>query len=583
MKKRFVTFLGGLGILCFLNVERAQAQEEFEGIRRTECVIAQSDLNNFVTGGKSTLDMIMAQNQEEWYTFYSELEGSTLKLYLEYSFDTYEDYEEKTAELLGYVPITTYGEDAVSYVENFAPLELFNFVDGEMEEAEVVEETSFRRLLSLYKDTVELNGMNYEVTRPLNVADDSEIKFEAIDIYTSLEEGVYERKIELRIDEEASEQGDKVLQRRCGDLDVEVVRTNDRNCTVVFASSSEKELVQKTMLVLGTSVNIEHSKHYLTEDEIRKGTTESIGVDAVLNKDGNFTYTMQMPESYENLSPYIKVQSENDANEAESSTVTVSENKVSYKEREGKVQYYYDAPLKFEDISIVTDISNEFEKTKRIITFRMDEDIAGDYYESVKKKIKAKLDRGDVLRIYDEDGFRCYEISYSSWFTKDINRFTNRILGVDNSQIEIQRSIIPFKKSTIQDRFNLEEGDVSVYSETVDLEYIVPKNAKVTDEVQEGEECKQIIFSSSLNFSASREFSCFFYKKYILYILVILAIGGIIFGLVKYLKNRITELVQKKKTQREEKKKMRQVKFCPKCGNQRTAGSGFCGKCGYKY
>lgn len=144
-----------LFMLClWCAVIGAQAKEEpFSGSRETKCVISQSDLNNFISGGKTSLEMLLVQTKEEWFELYSKPKGTEVELYLKYSFASYEDYKTKTEQLLGYEPITTYGEEEEAYAENFSPRDLFHFL---MQQC--------RRLL-LWKKSVFVNCCLWKMTK----------------------------------------------------------------------------------------------------------------------------------------------------------------------------------------------------------------------------------------------------------------------------------------------------------------------------------------------------------------------------------------------------------------------------------
>ena len=152
MKKKIIIALMFLILMCGLSLQSVKAMGEFVGSRRVVCKISKSDLNNFVSGGQSSLEMILARSAEAWYSCEIDQTNRYVYLILEYSFDDYEEYEEKTYSLIGYQPITTYGEKDISYMENFAPTELFAFLNQKMQDANLLNEMKFHELLSVEKD-----------------------------------------------------------------------------------------------------------------------------------------------------------------------------------------------------------------------------------------------------------------------------------------------------------------------------------------------------------------------------------------------------------------------------------------------
>jgi hypothetical protein len=69
--------------------------------------------------------------------------------------------------------------------------------------------------------------------------------------------------------------------------------------------------------------------------------------------------------------------------------------------------------------------------------------------------ILSKMINGCVLDIYDEGSFRIYKISYSSFFMKDIEKFTKSILEGD-CEIEYEDSWIPFVRSEYNEKISMD-------------------------------------------------------------------------------------------------------------------------------
>lgn len=581
MKRKFSIILLLTAVLCLMKVDNLQAHEEFRGNRSTRCTVSQSDLENFVLGGRSTLEMILAKEKVKEYTIRTQSAGMDLELQIEYSFDTYEEYKEKTRMLLGYGPITTYGEEEVPYVENFSPLELFNFLNNSMQRAGVIEETSLHELLNIEKDTIELNGNTYEGTKALNTSGEEEILFNRIKMDTELKENIYTRTIELSAKEEAAQRMFRVIKDRCAASGAKLEENSETKCFVTFSSDSESQLIKETMQILGTAVNINHNKYYNTKKSVRMKTIEHIDVESLLNEEGNFSYELRLPESYENLAADLKPVKEGEEDEKNEKSIRVSAGTVYSDGCEGEITYYYDEPLAFDNISVLTDISNENYKIKRIITFYMDWNIADNYYKAVKKEFQKRLDKGDTLRIYDDQGYRCYEITYSSWSARGIEKFTDRVFNISGSSLKIKRSAIPFVKSRIRDKFNVAEGNIKGYSQSIDVKYMLPGNTKVTEEIGEEKEGKYISMTSTFNSSSDIKYSCFYYFKFVLYILGIIVTGVAALLVISCLRNRFMKLVEKRN--KKKKNQNGQPRYCPKCGNVRKNGAVFCGKCGHRY
>lgn len=570
-----------VAVLCLLKVDNLQAQEEFKGSRSIRGIVSQSDLNNFVLGGRAALEMILAQEKVQGCTIRIRSTGTDLEVYIEYPFNTYEEYKDITQKLLGYEPITTYGDINVSYVENFTPVELFNFLNNCMEKSEVIEEIDFLELLKVEKDTMVINGDTYENIGALNTSDKEKIMFNNIEINTELSNNIYTRTIAFSVEEDQIQGILRVIKERCRSNDMELQENGTTNSFVTFSANSETQLIKKTMLLLGVPVNINHKKYFNTKKTVRMETKESLDVESILTEGGHFSYELILPESYENLSATLKT-TEKEAEEKDKKNTSVASGKVCSNGREGEISFYYDAPLAFDNISIFTDVSDESYKIKRTITFYMDWNIADEYYETVKKELKKRLDNGDVLKIYDNQGYRYYEITHSSWSEKEIEAFTDRIFEMNNSTLKIKRSAIPFVKSRIQDKFNIKEGNIKDYSGTVDIKYMLPDNTKVTEEVNEGEEGKNISLISKLQVTSDIEFFCFHYGKCVVYILGIIVTGMVFFLCISYLQKHFRKQPTKREGMREKSYRSKQSEYCSKCGSERKHGAVFCWKCGSK-
>lgn len=404
---------------------------------------------------------------------------------------------------------------------------------------------------------MKMNDEVYEGTKALNTSESSLVKFEQISITTVLEEHIYNRKIKLDISEKNFDRTAHILEQRCKGFSG-TFEKGYSDCTITFETDSEKEMIKNTMLLLGTSVNITYEKYSAGKNMVRIEAVERIDVKEILEEEGNFRYEFTVPETYQNLTPDLEVETTEKQDE-NPEKVYISQNVISYYGVEGEIRYYYDAPLKFDKVSVSTDISNELRRIKRTITFYRDWNIADNYHKSTTKQFQKKLKRGETLRIYDEKGYRCYEVSYSSWFTSRINRFTDKMFGINHSKLEVKRRAVPFIESKVKDQFNLEKGNVESYTEQIDSEYIVPGNT--------------ILVDGDWNYSKEIRFLSFFYRKCILY-----AMGVLIVILCIW---RGICVIQKKK-QKANTSVMR-ARYCPRCGRERKGGESFCQKCGYKF
>ncbi|OUP84202.1 hypothetical protein B5F07_08685 [Lachnoclostridium sp. An169] len=604
MKRGKAVLIGAL--LAVLITGHAKAQEnasetvpkEFSGTRTTICRIAQSDLDNFVSGGRASLEMVLVQNQQEWFTCMTKSQGRNLYLVLTFSFESYDDYEEKVTYLLGQDPVTTYRSEDQPYMENFSPEELFNYLELAMEQKYMTEEDGLTEFMRVQADTVELNGTEYTGSRALNTGKAENISFENVHVITYLEEnGDWTRKIECSTDEKNSDRIFSVMKERSNSCNASF-ENDTRTCSITFTAGTEEELVKKTMMVLETSVNIRHRKYYKDDSTVRMETEESIDAEALLTKEGGFSWQMELTEDYINLSGQLLTNEEESGSQNKEATTTVRENTVIYEGREGEVKFYYDEAVMCDCILIQTDLSDELSKLKRTITFCMDGRIADDYHEQIKEEISSRMQDGDSLRIYDDRGKRFYEVSFQSWFVKDIESFTEEMLGVEKVSFEVERKVFPVMESSIEESFSLPVGKANTYSGKIELLYILPDHAESSGIENTG---SQVMYTCNDNgrYSEKIEFTCFHYKKLVLYIIAVFLLAVVtvaVLGVIRNKKRLWVAVKQERgsKKKREAKKEVAirsvagqsaewQNRYCPRCGALHKKGGKFCGKCGYKF
>lgn len=519
MRRKIIITLMFLILVCGINFQQVKATEEFVGSRRVICKISKSDLNNFVSGGQSSLEMILARSAETWYGCEINQTNRYVYLILEYSFDDYEEYEKKTYSLIGYQPITTYGEREISYMENFAPTELFAFLNQKMQDANLVNEMKFHELLSVEKD---------EFTESIEKKrKNSDLQYEKICIDTELEGDLYSRNIVYK---EAWAGGLRNIKNICDSVNASYEEYGEKEYKILFTADSEQDLIKKTMIVLDTGVNIEQKKYCITDKCIRVEMVEKIELESKLMEEGVFEYNLKLSDEYRNIvEPIIE---------------------------EGEASFSYETDLYFDEIIITTDLSKQIGKVGRKICFCLDRDLADDYHEQIKSQFSEKIRRGDTLTIFDEFGMRYYEFSFSSWFLRDINKFTERILGTANTTLDINKNGIPLKKSTVIDEFEVKEILFSSKGQQIKCRYIFPNN-------------KEKNVEGNYIYSERIEFTYFYYVILIGYLLCALLCILISCRVIKKGKGILT---RKKKRKR----------HCPRCGHEQKDNKSFCGQCGFK-
>lgn len=565
----------------------AKERADFSGVRTTTCRISQSDLDNYVSGGRTSLEMLLSRNQQEWLSYGVTSQERDLFISLSFSFESYEDYEEKISILMKAVPVTTYGKEGQAYIENFSPEELFEFINYSMKEYELVDETDFTEFLEVYSDNIELNGETYSGTDIHPQAYAKKISFDSIDIDTEKDEnGSWIRTIRVEVPDEQSNTIFSELEQRCEQCGVSF-ESRRRTGTMSFSAQSETELIEKTMTVLQTTDNIRHYRYYQENGNVRNETEENVDVELLLEKEGEFSYRLELPETYEGLSaafqtPAADVSDETTEDEDIEKT-HIYENVVSYSGKTGKVKYYFNEEMMFDRIMVQTDLSDEMAETMRTVIFVVSGSIEEGCHEKIKDALTQKLQDGYSMRIYEENGDRYYEVHFQSWVIHDISDFTENILGVKNGSLQIERKIFPFSESRIEETFSLPEREMKTYSGEIEMIYILPGQADSEEICGEGQSIKSVISDTETEYRENYTFRCFYYMKLLLNIVIILSAMTVILIAVCVVRHKQRNRKQGKKQKVQQIQRESQERICPRCGNARRTGAKYCGRCGYKF
>lgn len=551
----FITFL-----FCILSSINVWAKDNFSGSRKITGYISRSDLQNYVDGGRTSLNQVLAKDQREWFTCTVTSKENDVYLTLDFEFSSYDDYVKKVEFLLGDKPITTYGNEDMAYVENFLPIELFGFLSDAMQEAELTSEMTFISMLQAKDSTTILNNKQYNGTRALNTEDNPIILFDGLEIITDVAEDGYVREVYLDVSELYQEDTESVLKQRADLCEADFAAENTGRYVISFFADSEEMMVKKTMLLLGTAVNITHEKYGVSSNEIKIKTNENINVTSILSEEGTYQYEITLPESCRDLGIDLK---ENGQANPES----VNGQRITYTGREGEVVYYYNQDLLLDELVIITDISDEWKRISRAIVIKLDGSLADQYTKQIREKLEEVLGRGDSIRIYDDGGERCFEVKYASWFEKDIAEFTERILGVSEAKVLFQRNMLPFFSSQIEEQWTYPEKGFLLENKEIQMQYLT------SDELLQ--ESVKVNGSNGQKILVNREYKGFYPKKLFLFLMTCTLILVSCIILVHYGRKHMKKLSVMWKSSH--------LKKCPKCGAKREKRKKFCGKCGYKF
>lgn len=184
-------------------------------------------------------------------------------------------------------PVTIFGENDQEYMENFSPVELFEFLNYSMKSYDLTEEEDLLEFMEIQSDSMEINGEVYSGTNAVDTSNKGKLTFDNIDFDTKIDEsGVWIRTIELSVPEEQADIMFSELSRRCERCDASF-ESSGGTCTVVLSAETEKNLIEKMLTILQTDVNIRHYRYYQENGTVRNETEETINVDSILAEEGD--------------------------------------------------------------------------------------------------------------------------------------------------------------------------------------------------------------------------------------------------------------------------------------------------------
>ncbi len=591
--------------LCFF---KSDAEENtFIGVRMIEVKADQSDMENFVNGGRTVLDFVVRKHAPEWLNYTSKTVGRDVYISFSFEFVSYDDYCVKIEELLQYAPsVVRIEDDGFFLMENFESKELLNFFYAALIENSCLIEKKPEVLFSnISLDTVEVNNKEYKIEGKVDIRPKGKenIKFDEIELVTQgKKDGTFDRSILVKIN--TASKGQKSVEeiierfRHTAKITEEYPTGGGVKITAEFNALNAEELVKNTMICLNAATSIQETEEYVNDTTIKVKRVEFIDLPSILKEEGTFHYFYEFPSYYKNVVG------------KEGSVVNINETNITA-ENESYVECYYERGFQFDEIEISSDFSDCSGGKTRIVKMSADIDMARSYHEKIKGELSDKLQRGMVLDIYDDGGRRYYKITYSSYLMKDIEEFSEAILG-SVCRINRNESWIPFDESSLKENILINEvfPQMAPAKEMV-VSYKLLPMSRISDIKEDFVSVEENIITYRGGNSVSVDIK---YKTLNLLKCVVEIIGivfFIIFTLIVYMKFK--KILKRRKQNKDEAKSVKEQEEgkhvtenlleeeclskenyldipgdinekiemqCPKCGNTVSSEAKFCGKCG---
>lgn len=587
-------------------------EQPFAGTRTIELKIDSSDLENFVNGGRFAFETELRKNAPEWLTFTTVTKGRDYYLTLSFDFKTFEDYKAYLAFVVSYEPpVLLDNADTLVLVEGFSSIELINFLQLSLDgSSSTAIEFPLKDLFTVTANKILLNGKTYEQGERITIVPDDmkPVKLDGLSVMTTGNaDGSFTRRLTASLNDGDSDDIADLKKKfeAIGETSTESYG-NLTEIIVDFEASTQSELITKTISALSVTNSISEQKQIWEKKNIKVFRTEFLDIEALKRSDNFiFSYEYKIPDYYE---------------KAEPGDTAIMDGKIVSNDRD-TTSIAYEIPFAFTGVSVETDFSKIYSKTKRTIDFTAPTYLAETFHEKTKKALEDKLTRGVTLDIFDDKGVRHYSLSYSSWFMKDIEKFTTDVAGF-TCEIEASPALLPVQKGALSETLSVENPlNSKIPFSEVSCSYIFSNLAKLYC----GSENLLQRSSTSLSFNRSNGIftADFEYLKFdvvktvIIAIILILLIVMIVKAskAVKKLKSKIKEKPKKEPKPKTDIKEtmptppvvntpvkaveptttqvaeppvkkdipamVAKQSFCPTCGTENELNSKFCKKCGH--
>ena len=218
--------------------------------------------------------------------------------------------------------------------------------------------------------------------------------------------------------------------------------------------------------------------------------------------------------------------------------MTVTEKTISTEGISG-VEFSYKTPLNFSSVDILTDMSSPFGKISRKITYKMPLEFAHLTHEAIKKSFTKDLPDGITLTMTDDEEFRVYEFTFSTYSTDELSELSAAALK-GKSKVSKEVSAAPFGSGVYTETLSVGKtvSGMSIGVESVTSEFILGSGevikAKKADRDFEKESSTVRFTSDDNSVKVEFEYERFNAYRAVLYVAVTIVVAaGVIFGVLK--------------------------------------------------
>ena len=446
MKKWIWIYMLAVSLISYKNVSYAVETEdaEFEGNRKLCVVISQSDLENYISGGRYSLEMLFRTCGFDWLNYRIYTSDRDTYTEISYEFDSFNDYVDKTEQLLGYEPLIVYfTENGIVYEESFPSVELMNWLFQELAEKELVSEYSAEDLFVIEDSRLYLFGEEHVSFENMDLRQEELPSIvEQLSIRTrKAADGKVERSINFSMAEEVWETRGKQYFEKNEEYAGLLLAVNTQNgqtdISCEMSAYSYREIANQTFVLLGVPDVLKQEQEW-DGSGLQTHIREIIDFQKLMSEDCAAEIVYELPDR----EGEIMVLSE--AGEVE-------EDRISYQNMEPAwIEYSYPDLPQFQEVSIHTRVGGLLGRKERVMVFKIKKNLAENFHEDIKSILEERMIRGTVLNIYDEGEERNYEVCFSSYMDSQILEFTEQILGAVGT-LQIENNGYFFDESTIQE------------------------------------------------------------------------------------------------------------------------------------